>query len=78
MQNTYRGSDAYANIKIDLLDVTKEELEEDFDCNSIDITGADLFKKVYLKEYDQFGGEPYGSMIGLYEFALRHLKCNTQ
>ncbi|ODN43955.1 type VI secretion system contractile sheath domain-containing protein [Piscirickettsia litoralis] len=57
-----------ANIKIDLLDVTKEELEEDFDCNSIDITGADLFKKVYVKEYDQFGGEPYGSMIGLYEF----------
>ncbi|AKP74093.1 type VI secretion protein, EvpB/ family [Piscirickettsia salmonis] len=58
-----------ANIKIDLLDVTKEELEEDFDCNSIDITGADLFKKVYLKEYDQFGGEPYGTMIGLYEFS---------
>ncbi|ODN41630.1 type VI secretion system contractile sheath domain-containing protein [Piscirickettsia litoralis] len=57
-----------ANIKIDLLDVTKEELEEDFDCNSIDITGADLFKKVYVSEYDQFGGEPYGSVIGLYEF----------
>ncbi|ODN41253.1 type VI secretion system contractile sheath large subunit [Piscirickettsia litoralis] len=58
-----------ANIKIDLLDVTKEELEEDFDCNSIDITGAELFKKVYVGEYDQFGGEPYSSMIGLYEFS---------
>ncbi|RNC77702.1 type VI secretion system contractile sheath large subunit [Piscirickettsia salmonis] len=63
-----KDTNFHANIKIDLLDVTKEELEEDFDCNSIDITGADLFKKVYLKEYDQFGGEPYGSMIGLYEF----------
>ncbi|ODN42571.1 type VI secretion system contractile sheath large subunit [Piscirickettsia litoralis] len=57
-----------ANIKIDLLDVTKDELEDDFDCNSIDITGADLFKKVYVSEYDQYGGEPYGSLIGLYEF----------
>ncbi|WP_230382615.1 type VI secretion system contractile sheath domain-containing protein [Piscirickettsia salmonis] len=78
MDDLVKDTNFHANIKIDLLDVTKEELEEDFDCNSIDITGADLFKKVYLKEYDQFGGEPYGSMIGLYEFALRHLKCNTQ
>ena len=27
-----------------------------------------MFKKLYVSEYDQYGGEPYGTMIGLYEF----------
>ena len=57
-----------ANVKVDMLDVSKEELEEDFESNSVDIAGSELFKKVYVKEYDQYGGEPYGSIIGLYEF----------
>jgi type VI secretion system protein ImpC len=57
-----------ANIKIDLLDATKEELAIDFECNSIDITGSEIFKKVYFGEYDQFGGQAYGAMIGLYDF----------
>tara|TARA_R110002167_G_scaffold361809_3_gene580437 strand:- start:20 stop:1519 length:1500 start_codon:yes stop_codon:yes gene_type:complete len=57
-----------ANIKIDFLDVSKDELAEDFECNSVDISSSALFKKVYVGEYDQFGGEPYGSVIGLYEF----------
>ncbi|QSH41074.1 type VI secretion system contractile sheath large subunit [Lentisphaerota bacterium ZTH] len=57
-----------ANIKIDLFDVSKEELELDFDCNSVDITGSELFKKIYFAEYDQFGGNPYASLLGLYDF----------
>ncbi|MCP3966200.1 MAG: type VI secretion system contractile sheath large subunit [Lentisphaerae bacterium] len=57
-----------ANIKIDLFDVSKDELELDFDCNSVDITGSELFKKIYFAEYDQFGGNPYASMLGLYDF----------
>lgn len=57
-----------ANIKIDLFDADKEEIAEDFECNSSDMTGSALFKKVYTEEYDQYGGEPYGSIIGLYEF----------
>jgi type VI secretion system protein ImpC len=58
----------HENIKIDLFDVTKDELASDFDCNSVDVTGSDFFKKTYLSEYDQFGGEPYGAFIGLYDF----------
>ncbi|WP_440615334.1 type VI secretion system contractile sheath large subunit [Cysteiniphilum sp. 6C5] len=57
-----------ANIRIDFLDASKDELAEDFECNSVDIAGASLFKKVYIAEYDQYGGEPYGSIVGLYEF----------
>lgn len=56
------------NMTLDLLDASKEEIGEDFENNSVDFTGCALFKKVYTDEYDQFGGKPYGSMIGLFEF----------
>lgn len=57
-----------ANIMLDILDVSKDELFEDFEANAVDITGSALFKKVYVSEYDQYGGKPVGSIIGLYEF----------
>ncbi len=57
-----------ADVMIDVIDVGKDELFTDFDSNAVDITGSALFKKVYLAEYDQYGGKPYGSIIGLYEF----------
>jgi type VI secretion system protein ImpC len=56
-----------ANIMIDFIDVSKDELLEDFEANAVDITGSALFKKVYVEEYDQYGGKPYGAMVGLFE-----------
>ncbi|RXF05959.1 type VI secretion system contractile sheath large subunit [Pseudoalteromonas sp. PS5] len=61
-------TDFSKDIKIDLLDVTKEELEDDFAENRRDIANSSLFKKLYTQEYDQYGGQPYSAMIGLYEF----------
>lgn len=57
-----------ADIMIDILDVAKDELAEDFESNAVDITGSALFKKCYVAEYDQYGGRPYGAMVGMYEF----------
>lgn len=57
-----------ANVMIDILDAGKDELFDDFESNSVDITGSALFNKVYISEYDQYGGKPYGSIVGLYEF----------
>ncbi|KEI34743.1 type VI secretion system contractile sheath large subunit [Allofrancisella frigidaquae] len=54
--------------KLAILDVDKEELAEDFEMNAADILSSDLFQKTYVHEYDQYGGEPFGSIIGLYEF----------
>ena len=56
------------NQKLDFLDTSKKELQEDFEANSVDFTGSALFNKVYIAEYDQFGGQPFGSMIGLFQF----------
>jgi type VI secretion system protein ImpC len=64
-----RSTNFKANIDISLLDVSKEELHEDLELNAADIAGSELFKKIYIAEYDQFGGAPYGGMIGLYDFA---------
>ncbi len=57
-----------ANVMLDLLDVSKDELYEDFEANAVDITGSALFKKVYIAEYDQYGGKPFGGIVGLYDF----------
>lgn len=57
-----------ANIQLSLLDISKEEAQEDLELNSADIGGSELFKKLYVSEYDQYGGAPYGGVVGLYEF----------
>lgn len=57
-----------ANVMIDFLDVSEDELQEDFESNSIDFTGSALFHKIYVDEYEQFGGKPYGAIVGMYEF----------
>lgn len=59
-----------SNVILDLLDVTKDELFEDFECNMVDMTGSSLFTKTYASEYDQYGGKPYAAIIGLYDFGL--------
>jgi len=63
-----RETNFKADIDVNLLDVSKEEAYEDLNLNIADIGGSELFKKIYIAEYDQFGGHPYGGLIGLYEF----------
>lgn len=68
LNNLIESTDWSADVKIDIIDCTKEELAEDLENNAVDLINGDLFKKVYVAEYDQFGGLPYGAIIGLYEF----------
>ncbi|WP_133470985.1 type VI secretion system contractile sheath large subunit [Paraglaciecola marina] len=68
LHNLIESTDWSADVKIDLLDCTKEELGEDLENNAVDLINSDFFKKVYVAEYDQFGGLPYGAIVGLYEF----------
>lgn len=68
LDDLIRSTNFRANVMIDILDVTKDELLQDFDSNAVDITGSAFFKKLYIAEYDQYGGKPYGGIIGLYEF----------
>ena len=75
LESTWRGvydiienANFRKNVMINLLDVSKDELGEDFENNAVDFTNSALFKKLYDQEFDQFGGKPFGSIVGLYEF----------
>lgn len=68
LHNLIASTDWSADVKIDMIDCTKDELAEDLENNAVDLINGDLFKKVYVAEYDQFGGLPYGAIIGLFEF----------
>ncbi|XXF80718.1 type VI secretion system contractile sheath large subunit [Myxococcaceae bacterium GXIMD 01537] len=57
-----------ANIQLSLLDVPKDEAFADLQMNSADIGGSEFFKKLYVAEYDQYGGTPFGGIVGIYEF----------
>ncbi|WP_338867171.1 type VI secretion system contractile sheath large subunit [Myxococcus stipitatus] len=76
MESAWRGledlvshTNFKANIAIDLLDAGRDELGQDFENNSADVFAGSLFNKVYIQEYDQYGGRPFGAMVGLYEFS---------
>ncbi|MFC3032158.1 type VI secretion system contractile sheath large subunit [Pseudoalteromonas fenneropenaei] len=56
-----------ANVKIEMLDVNKETLREDFE-EAPDTTQSALYKHVYTAEYDTPGGEPISTMVSNFEF----------
>jgi type VI secretion system protein ImpC len=60
-------TDFRENIKVEILNVKKEDLLDDFE-DSPEITKSGLYKIAYTEEYGQFGGQPYGLMVGNYEF----------
>lgn len=55
------------NIKVQILNVSKDDLLTDFE-DFPDITKSGLYKHAYTAEYGQFGGQPFGTIIGNYEF----------
>ncbi|MCM0082094.1 type VI secretion system contractile sheath large subunit [Geomonas sp. Red32] len=60
-------TDFRENNRIDLLNASKEDLSEDFE-DSPEVIKSGLYKTVYSAEYGQFGGKPYGALIGNFEF----------
>lgn len=65
-------TDFRENNKIEIMSITKEELLDDFE-DTPEVTQSGLYKLVYTKEYGQFGGQPYGAIVGNYEFG-----CNAR
>ncbi|MDK9355111.1 type VI secretion system contractile sheath large subunit [Lelliottia wanjuensis] len=62
-----KRTDFRRNTKIELLDISKDDLRQDFeDCPEIIQSG--LYRHTYIEEYDTPGGEPIASMISNYEF----------
>ena len=51
------GTDFGENIKIEIINVGKQDLLDDFE-DAPDITKSGLYKQIYTAEYGQFGGQP--------------------
>ncbi len=60
-------TDFRENVKIEMLNVNKEDLLADFE-DSPEVPKSGLYKIAYTREYGTFGGQPYAAMIGNYEF----------
>ena len=60
-------TDFRENIKIEILNVSKDDLLEDFE-DSPEIPKSGLYKTFYTSEFGQFGGQPYGNIIANYDF----------
>ncbi|MDA8500837.1 type VI secretion system contractile sheath domain-containing protein, partial [Citrobacter sp. Igbk 17] len=58
-------TDFRQNVKIELLDMSKEELRQDFE-DSPEVTQSGLYKQTYIDEYDTPGGEPVAALISSY------------
>ncbi|MGE0434666.1 MAG: type VI secretion system contractile sheath large subunit, partial [Planctomycetota bacterium] len=75
LESAWRGlkmvvdrTDFRENVKLELFNCSKQALIDDFE-DSPEIVQSGLYKNVYTNEYGQFGGEPYGAIIGNYEFS---------
>src|SRR5262249_386307 len=74
LESTWRGlhylvqqSETGETLKIRVLNVKKQELFRDLE-KAGECDQSNLFKKIYEEEYGQLGGQPYGMLVGDYEF----------
>jgi len=74
LEGTWRGlhylvnqSETGENLKVRVLNAKKQELYKDLE-RAVEFDQSSLFKKIYEEEFGQFGGTPYGMLVGDYEF----------
>ncbi len=74
LEGTWRGlhylvhqTETGESLKIRVLNVTKKDLFKDLE-KAAEFDQSSLFKKIYEEEFGQLGGQPYGMLVGNYEF----------
>ncbi len=75
LESSWRGlkylisqSETSAMLKIRVMNVSKKDLLRDLQ-RAPEFDQSALFKKVYEEEFGVFGGEPFGALVGDYEFS---------
>lgn len=74
LEGSWRGlhhlvmsSETGSTLKIRVMNIGKRELFKDLD-KAVEFDQSQTFKKIYEAEFGSPGGEPYGALIGDYEF----------
>jgi type VI secretion system protein ImpC len=75
LEGTWRGlhhlvmnSETGTSLKIKVMNMTKRELNRDL-TKAVEFDQSQLFKKIYENEFGTPGGEPYGTLVGDYEWS---------
>jgi type VI secretion system protein ImpC len=78
LESAWRGlywlvktADGHPLCKIDMLPVHKDILREDISART-DLVETHFFELLYINEYGQYGGEPYGAVV--FDFGFEHSK----
>ncbi len=74
LEGSWRGvkymtdnSETCRTLKLKLMHVSKKELGKDLE-KATEFDQSQVFKKIYTSEFGQAGGEPFGTLLGDYEF----------
>jgi len=67
LQHLIMNSETGSSLKIKVLNVKKKEVFKDLD-KAVEFDQSQTFKKLYENEFGTPGGEPYGALIGDFEF----------
>ncbi len=75
LESSWRGlhhliyeSETSTMLKIRVFNVSKKDLLKDLE-RAAEFDQSAIFKKVYEEEFGTFGGQPFGALIGDYEFS---------
>jgi type VI secretion system protein ImpC len=75
LESSWRGlyklvtsSDSSNTVKVKIINTNKNTLLKNFQAQGGDVQRSFLFKTVYEDSYGTLGGEPYGMLIGDYEY----------
>ena len=75
LEGSWRGlhhlvneSETGGSLKIRMLNISKKELGRDLE-KAVEFDQSQIFKKIYESEFGTAGGEPYGALVGDYEFS---------
>jgi type VI secretion system protein ImpC len=67
LQHLVMNSQTSVSLKLKVMNISKRELFKDLD-KAAEFDQSQMFKKLYEAEFGSPGGEPYGALIGDYEF----------
>ena len=75
LEGSWRGlhhlvsnTETSSQLKLRVLNISKKELSRDLE-KAVEFDQSQIFKKIYESEFGIAGGEPYGALIGDYEFS---------
>ncbi len=68
LHHLVQNSETGTSLKIKVLNIPKRDLSRDLQ-RAVEFDQSQLFKKIYENEFGTPGGEPYGALIGDYEWS---------